>query len=169
MLDLLVVRHAIAEDRESFARTGEPDELRPLTPRGQKRMRRAATGLRTLVPRIDVLATSPLVRAVQTAEILAGAYGDLEVEEVAALEPDASSKSLLGWLERQAEGSTVAVVGHEPSLSFHVSWLTARSNQPFVEFKKGGACLLRFYDEVFSGGATLLWMLTPRQLRALGG
>lgn len=168
MLDLLVVRHAIAEDREAFARTGDPDELRPLTPRGRKRMRRAAKGLRTLVPRIDVLATSPLVRAVQTAEILADVY-DLELEEVAALEPDASSKSLLGWLEKQDEGSTVAVVGHEPSLSFHVSWLMARSDEPLVEFKKGGACLLRFYDEVFSGGATLLWMATPRLLRSVGG
>ncbi len=169
MLELLVVRHAIAEDRETFARTDEPDELRPLTPRGRKRMQRATKGLRTLVPRIDVLATSPLVRAVQTAEIIAGEYGDLELEEVQALEPDASSKTLLGWLQSQAEGSTVAIVGHEPSLSFHVSWLTSRSDEPFVEFKKGGAGLLRFYDEVVSGGATLLWMLTPRQLRSVGG
>lgn len=169
MLDLLVVRHAIAEDRESFARTGEPDELRPLTLRGRRRMQRAAKGLRALVPRIDVLATSPLVRAVQTAEIIADEYGDLVLEEVTALEPDSSSKNLLGWLEGQADGSTVAVVGHEPSLSLHVSWLISRSDEPFVEFKKGGACLLRFYDEVFSGGATLLWMLTPRQLRSVGG
>ncbi len=132
-------------------------------------MQRAAEGLHTLVPRIDVLATSPLVRAVQTAEILAQAYGDLEVEEVAALEPDAGSKTVLGWLEEQAAGSTVAVVGHEPSLSFHVSWLTARSDEPFVEFKKGGACYLRFFDEVYSGGATLLWMMTPRQLRSVRG
>jgi len=67
-MQLLLIRHAIAEDRFEFARTGQSDYYRPLTERGRARMARGATGLRTLVPDIDVLATSPLTRAVQTAE-----------------------------------------------------------------------------------------------------
>jgi phosphohistidine phosphatase len=168
-MDLLLVRHAIAEEREVFARTRKPDELRPLTGRGMKRMQKAAAGLRSLIPTIDVVATSPLVRAVQTAEILSDAYGGLDIVEVAEMEPAASPESLLDWLQSQSREHTIAVVGHEPSISEHVSWLTARSDEPFLEFKKGGACLLTFYDEIYSGGATLRWLVTPAQLRALGG
>ena len=59
-MKLLLIRHAIAEDRFEFSRTGKSDYYRPLTERGRTRMARGAAGLRTLVPEIDVLATSPL-------------------------------------------------------------------------------------------------------------
>lgn len=167
-MDLVLVRHAIAEERSAFALTGQSDDLRPLTGRGKRRMQKAAAGLSSLVPSVDVLASSPLVRAAQTAEIVSRAYGQLEVVEATELAPDAGSQRFLDWLQRQEEAATLMVVGHEPSLSTHVAWLTARSEEPFVEFKKGGACLLTFYGEVYSGGATLRWLLTPAQLRALG-
>lgn len=168
-MDVILIRHAIAEEREIFARTGKSDDFRPLTPRGRKRMRLAAAGLHALVPRIDTLATSPLVRAVETAQLISEAYGGLDLVEIAEMTPAASSDDLLRWLETRDSDSTVAVVGHEPSISMHVSWLTTRSDEPFLEFKKGGACLLTFYDDVYSGGASLRWMLTPAQLRVLGG
>lgn len=167
-MDLVLVRHGIAEEREVFARTGQPDGLRPLTARGTRRMKRAAVGLRSLVPEVDLLASSPLVRAAQTAAIISEAYGGLEVVEVAELAPDADSQRLLGWLEGLTDVSTVMIVGHEPSFSAHVGWLSTRADEPFVEFKKGGGCLLTFYGEIYSGGATLRWLLTPAQLRALG-
>ena len=166
-MDLVLVRHAIAEEREVFARTGKPDELRPLTLRGKRRMNRAAAGLRSLLPAIDVLASSPLVRAAESAAIISEAYGGLEVVEVAELAPETDSQHLLGWLQSLSAVSTVVIVGHEPSFSGHVAWLAARADEPFVEFKKGGACLLTFYGEIYAGGATLRWLLTPAQLRAL--
>jgi len=168
-MDVLVIRHAIAEERETFALTGKSDELRPLTADGRKRMARAAAGLRLVVPRIDVIATSPLVRAVQTAEVVAAAYGGVQPIEIDELRPESDSVRLARWLGEQKNDSTIALVGHEPSLSFHVCWLTARSDDAFVEFKKGGTCMLRFYQGQYSGGATLLWMMTPKQLRRLGG
>src|SRR6267142_2251429 len=79
---LLVVRHAIAEDREAFARSHKDDANRPLTSEGRNKMERAALGLRALVPELDVLAASPYKRAFDTAEIIASAYGDLAVERV---------------------------------------------------------------------------------------
>ncbi len=68
---LLVVRHAIAEDREAFARSHKDDSTRPLTPDGRRKMERAALGLKELVPELDVLAASPYKRAIETAEIIA--------------------------------------------------------------------------------------------------
>ncbi len=69
-MKLLVMRHAIAMDREEFARSGNPDDLRPLTARGARRMKRVAKGLRAQIESLDHLATSPLTRAVETAEIV---------------------------------------------------------------------------------------------------
>src|SRR5262245_49797749 len=60
-MHLLVVRHAIAEDKDVFARTGRSDDLRPLTDDGRAKMRRAADGLRSVAPEVDLVATSPLV------------------------------------------------------------------------------------------------------------
>src|SRR4051812_3600232 len=72
---LLLIRHGIAEDREAFAKKGEDDFLRPLTPAGKRKMKEGAKGLRKLFPKLDLIATSPLKRAVQTATIVYDAYG----------------------------------------------------------------------------------------------
>src|SRR5204863_491173 len=86
---LLVVRHAIAEDREAFARSHKDDAARPLTPDGRRKMERAALGLKELVPELELLAASPYKRALETAEIIAHAYGDQRVERVPELAPGA--------------------------------------------------------------------------------
>jgi phosphohistidine phosphatase len=85
-MKVLIIRHAIAEERDDFARTGKDDRLRPLTDEGRKKMKQAARGLKALVPEIDLLATSPLTRAAQTAAVLDSVYGGLsevEIEELA--------------------------------------------------------------------------------------
>lgn len=87
-MQVLVVRHAIAEQQEEFARTGKDDSQRPLTDDGRRKVRRGAAGLRAVVPAIDVLATSPLLRAVQTAEILAAVYNGRNMVTVKELSPD---------------------------------------------------------------------------------
>src|ERR1043165_2088236 len=124
-MHLLIVRHAIAEERDEFAKTGKPDELRPLTPDGRRKMARAARGLVTLVPSIDLLASSPLVRAVQTAEIVAAAYDGKEIVQADALRDDAEPASTAKWLAAQKPKEFVAIVGHEPHLSLFASWMIA--------------------------------------------
>ncbi|MGH7674557.1 MAG: SixA phosphatase family protein, partial [Gemmatimonadales bacterium] len=74
-MQLLIVRHAIAQDRDEHATSGQDDSLRSLTREGRVKMRQAAKGLHRLVKTLDVLATSPLARAAQTAEILGAEYG----------------------------------------------------------------------------------------------
>jgi len=164
---LLVVRHAIAEDRETFARTHQDDATRPLTPEGRRKMERAALGLKQLVPELDVLAASPYARAFDTAEIVAHAYDGLTVERVADLAPGAGVDRVMAWLAgRQARGS-VAIVGHEPDLSRLVCTLLAGANRPFLELRKGAACLLEFPGPVAKAAATLNWFLGPKHLRRL--
>jgi phosphohistidine phosphatase len=166
-MKILVIRHAIAEEREHWSYTGRPDTERPLTQDGKRRMRRGVKGLTTLVPRIDLLASSPLVRAVETARIVARSYGEMEIQEVAELAPERASDDLLPWLRAHDPDATVAVVGHEPGLSFLVGWLLTGRHETFVELKKGAAVLLEFDDPPAPGGATLLWAATPGTLRRL--
>ena len=168
-MHLLIIRHAIAEDSEAWTQTGEPDERRPLTEDGRKKMRRGAKGLRTLVPHIALLGTSPLTRAAQTAEIVSAVYGGIEPMTVGALSPQKAPAQFLSWLRDAEPGhDVVAAIGHEPHLSGLVSYLMAeRPHPPMVELKKGGACLLRFDDTPRAGAACLEWLLTPRQLRQL--
>lgn len=167
MNQLLVVRHAIAEDAAVWARNHPDDAGRPLTSEGRKKMKRVAAALRALVPELQLLATSPFTRAVQTAEIVAAAYEGLEPVPVPVLAPAQSAADVTDWLAGERRHDAVAIVGHEPGLSRVVSWLLARSERSFIEIKKGAAVLLAFPDAVDAGAATLQWALTPSQLRAL--
>lgn len=165
-MKLLVVRHAIAQDREDFAE-GD-DAARPLTPDGRKKMQRGAEGLKDIVPEIDRLISSSLKRAVETAEIIARVYGDLKVQKVPELAPGTPLDSVLTWLVGLPDKETVAVVGHEPDLSGMVCALLANASEPFLEFRKGGACLLEFTGGLAPGTARLEWLLEPKHLRRVG-
>ena len=87
--------------------------------------------------------------------------------EIDELTPEASPADFLRWL-RQRKEETVAVVGHEPSISLILSWLLTGAERQILSFRKGGACLIEFPGEIGGGTATLLWALTPGQLRELG-
>lgn len=165
-MHLLVIRHGIAKDRDVWERTGETDELRPLTRRGRRCMRGNARGLAHLVGRLDALASSPLVRARETAEIVADAFDKVEIEERPDLAPSESATAVASWVARARSEDTVALVGHEPDLGKLVSWFLA-GRGAFVPLRKGGACLLEL-GSVGPGSAKLLWSLTPRHLRRFG-
>jgi phosphohistidine phosphatase len=166
-MQLLVIRHATAEDREAFASSGRDDSERPLTSAGRDKMRRALTGLRRAVPKIDLLAASSYTRAMQTAELVAAAYEIADIEKVDALIPDAPLQRFLVWLERRSTAKVVAIVGHEPHLGQLVTWLMSGLPESRVEMKKGGACMLEFPGQPGAGLGVLQWLMTPGQLRDL--
>lgn len=163
-MKLLVVRHGAAVDAEEFARTGNSDDLRPLTAEGETEMKKIATGLRAEVEALDVLATSPLTRARQTAEILADAYGIGAPEVTTALVPGAPFEEFEQWSSSLGERKVIAVVGHEPHLSSLVTWLLAGRRDSRIRLNKGGACLVEFVTRPRPDSGTLNWLLTPRQL-----
>lgn len=169
MIELLVIRHGIAEDREAVTRRGQPiqDHERRLTAKGRSRMSEVADGLHWMVPEVDLIAASPLVRAVETAELVAAAYGDMPVARVEALLPEAPLEDLAGWLDDQPDATRVAVVGHEPHLSSWCSWMLCGERRSFLSFKKGGACLMHLPSPTAAGEGEIAWFATPRQLRRL--
>ncbi|MEO7795700.1 MAG: histidine phosphatase family protein [Thermoanaerobaculia bacterium] len=167
-MKLLLLRHAIACDRAAFAATGKEDRLRPLTDEGRKKMRRTGDALAGLLPDIALVATSPYLRARESAEILARAYpGRPVLSELAELAPGGAAGALLKFLQAQKSLPLVACVGHEPNLSLFASWLLTGKERSILELRKGGACLLDFPGRLAPGNAQLLWHLTPSQLRAL--
>jgi phosphohistidine phosphatase len=163
-MKLLVVRHGTAMEREDFAGTGESDDLRPLTDEGKAEMKLIAAGLRSEVATLDVLATSPLLRARQTAEIIADAYEFRDAQVIDSLVPGAPFDEFVGWSAGLGETKVVAVVGHEPHLGTLVTWLLAGGNQSRIRLKKGGACLVEFDAVPQRDSGILNWLLTPRQL-----
>ena len=167
-MKLLIIRHAIAEDQEEWAKTGNSDDARPLTTKGERRMARVARGLHTVVDSIDVLAASPLVRAQQTAAIIAAEYGDQPIETTPVLVPETSLVDFMGWLTERAEQAVVAVVGHEPHLGVLATWLLIGVQESRVELKKGAACLIQFDEPPKAGAGRLRWSLSPAHLRVLG-
>jgi len=168
-MQLLVIRHGDAVGREAFAETGEDDALRPLTADGARKMERNARALRRAVDTLDVLAASPLLRAAQTARIVAAAYDDVEITTVPALAPDSPLDDFVAWLRQRREAEVVAAVGHEPHLGTLVTWLVAGVEESRTPLRKGGACLLEFDGRPRPGGARLHWALTPALLRLIAG
>jgi phosphohistidine phosphatase len=166
-MQLLVIRHAIAEDKKAFAKTGRPDTERPLTRQGRTVMARVANGLRQRVRSIDLLAASPLLRAAQTASIVAREYGGLSTDTVPALAPQSAPAAFAAWLRTQRGSELVAVVGHEPHLGMLITWLISGRRDAHVTLEKGGACLLDIDGQPGARCATLEWLLPPDVLAKL--
>jgi len=162
---LLVFRHGPAGDSEAWRAEGRDDRLRPLTSDGKKETREAAAGLATLLPRLDIIISSPLVRATQTAEILARQY-DCEIITRDTFSPDSDPEDALTSLEERRKDPVVAVVGHEPHLGRFISYLMAGQRTSFLDLKKAGACLLEL-ETLGKAKATLKWLLTRRELARL--
>ncbi|HEX4925245.1 MAG TPA: histidine phosphatase family protein [Bdellovibrionales bacterium] len=165
-MKLLVVRHARAEERDEFAEKSSNDDLRPLTKEGGEIMRSIAPRLREWCGAPDMLVSSPLVRAVQTAEILAEEFGFEKIIQTSTLAPDEAPLEFVRWLARTAKNDDpdfICIVGHEPHLGSLISYLLTGEPRSFVEMKKSGACLLEFPNgHIEEGAATLRWLVPPK-------
>jgi phosphohistidine phosphatase len=164
-MKVYLVRHAIAHERDR--KRWPDDSLRPLTPAGKRRFRRAARGLAMLLPRSAPILTSPYVRARATAELLSDALrrrAPLDCPELASPRPARDGLALL----RKRREAAVILVGHEPYLGNLLSLAVAGTTRRLdVELRKGGAACVEFGGRIAPGAATLVWMLPPKALRAL--
>jgi phosphohistidine phosphatase len=163
-LELYLVRHAIAAERGDEWRD---DEKRPLTERGISRFKEGLAGLRWLDAVVDEVIASPLVRAKQTADLLAaGLAGKPVVRLLDALAPGHAPAAVMARVAKLARRSRVALVGHEPGLGELAAHLIGAS-RPLV-FRKGGVCRIDLESFTTKRPGELVWLLTPRVLRKLG-
>ena len=165
-MEVIFFRHGVAMDREEWK--GDDDE-RPLTKAGAGSTKLAAQGLRTLKVRPDVLLSSPLVRARQTAEIVQEALGAKDkIEVIDELRPDAPPDRLFIRLRHFPDDSVVLCVGHEPHLSTTVSATISGKTAAAIAMKKAAACAVLFADQPQAGAGKLIWLIPPKALRLLG-
>jgi phosphohistidine phosphatase len=165
-MKLVIVRHADAGDSEEFAKTGQPDALRPLSDKGRQQMKDAVPGLVRLVPKCDLIVSSPYTRAIQTANAVAGRY-EAPVLETATLEPETAPDDFIHWLREAEDAEIVIAVGHEPHLGILVTWLMTGASDSHVDIKKAAACCLDFDGQIRRGAGILRWLMGPRELAAL--
>jgi phosphohistidine phosphatase len=162
-MKVLLIRHARAEERRLLQR----DRTRALTVDGRRRMRRAVRGLKSVEPRLTGLATSPLVRARETAALVGAGYPAAEIEVLPALAPGGARRAALTWLQARPADACLALVGHEPDLGRLAGWLLTGQPREFVRFKKGAVALIEFAATPRAGHGTLAWLLTAGQLAEL--
>jgi phosphohistidine phosphatase len=156
---LYIVRHS---DAVHGGTSGILDDDRPLTEKGIKKMKEVARGLRALGVSPELILSSPLPRARQTAEIIVEVMGgEIPMKLTGALAPSGSRSELYEELRAGQKLSALMVVGHQPSLGEIAGEIAWGSAEHYIELKKGGACALEIneLDPVPSG--TLLWLLTP--------
>ena len=158
-IELYLVRHAIAAERG----TAWPDDrLRPLTRHGIERFTQVVRGLTKLDIKVEVVYTSPLTRARQTAELLAEGLAEPPLLKVMrALEPGAAPEDVVAALRTRSR--RVALVGHEPDLGRLAAFLIGASTP--LAFKKGGVCRIDLTVPVRKGHGSLVWFAPPRFLR----
>jgi phosphohistidine phosphatase len=164
-MDLYIVRHGIALDA---ATAGISDFDRPLTDEGIEKLKGIGKGLRLLEVRPEVILTSPLVRARQTAERLQEALQcGARIEETPSLSPASKRAELYRELQDRSKLAGILLVGHQPSLgeiAGEIAWGNADSG---LDLKKGGACKLEISELRPLPSGRLLWLLTPAILRKL--
>lgn len=167
MMELYILRHGDAVDRLTggYAR----DEERPLTEAGREEARAAGEALVGLGAAIDVVLTSPLVRAEQTAGIVAAlvrpAQGPLPCR---ALAPGGDPVAICAALAATGASRGALLVGHMPDLGELAGWLVWDQPEATLALRTGGLCRVTTPARPTAGSGDLRWLLPPKLLRRLG-
>ncbi|MBM3751911.1 MAG: phosphohistidine phosphatase SixA [Acidimicrobiia bacterium] len=157
-----LVRHAIAEPRGPV---WPVDDDRPLTPRGIERMREIALRLADRGVQVERIWSSPILRARQTADLLAPLWTTGRVvDEVAELATGCAPARAGEALAARPPCASVALVGHEPQLGALAAWMIG-AEAP-LPFKKGGVARVDFADGIAAGEGKLAWLVTPKLVLA---
>lgn len=152
-MQLYLFRHAEAEAGSITL----PDSARQLTKRGIERTRKAAGVIKALGLKPAHLYSSPLVRARQTADLLAEALG-VEVEERAEVGPGFNAQAAAQLVQNAGQDDQIMFVGHEPDFSATVSAIIGGG---WVEMKKGGLARIDV-DNLQPLRGTLVWLIAPK-------
>jgi phosphohistidine phosphatase len=162
MNELYLIRHGLAGEHGSYAN----DDERPLTDEGRSKTKQVAKRLHELGIRFDLIQTSPLVRAQQTAEILQAAKLSHQLEISSDLAPNGRFERWTGWWQQwQQGGKKLAIVGHEPNLGEWAEQLVWGEVRHQLIVKKTSVIGL-FLPESGSpvGNSQLFWLTPPKLL-----
>ena len=161
-MKLYILRHGEAADHGD--RRYASDAERPLTPKGVKRTRQLTNALRQMDITFNVILTSPLVRARQTAEIVArGLEREKHLRLTNHLSLSGAYVDLVAQIENaRPQAKAILIVGHEPHLSGLISLLCTGGSSLGLTLKKGGLCRLELESAKPGRCASLEWLLTPR-------
>ncbi len=163
-MEIYLLRHGEAVPRGT---PGYPNDDRPLTEDGTVKMTESARGIAKVVDRIDVIVSSPLIRAVDTAKIAAEALGfNKKILTTEYLIPGYPQRNLFDFLKELNKEKSIMLVGHEPHLGYLASFMLGTTGH-IIEFKKGGICRVDIKEFPPDGKGKLIWHLTPKQLRLL--
>jgi len=162
-MQLYIVRHGIAIDREDPKCPADPDRF--LTEEGIEKTEEVAQGLAKISEAPDLMLTSPYVRAAQTAEIVADAlhYAKQKIRKTDALLPVAEPQQLFRELAKNKDLSAVFVFGHAPNLDELLATAVG-SKHSISALKKAGVALVELQRLVPPSGQ-LVWLATPKLLR----
>jgi phosphohistidine phosphatase len=161
-MDIYLLRHASAGQYNPETN----DDKRPIDKTGEQQSHDVGRALAALDPDLDAIISSPLTRAMQTAEIVAGELGyEDKIVTDGALRPEASYEEFEELLSRYGKKKAILMVGHNPSMTeFLIQMLSGADSAEFIDFKKGAVAKV---EKDGSQPAVLKWCLTPKIVRAI--
>ena len=164
-MNLYLLRHGKAVPHGSLG----TDEKRALTLEGEQIAKRVAQGMAAMELKLDLIITSPLIRAAKTAEITARVLKTDKVCATPSLACEGNPRKLIEEInDNYGTLENVLLVGHEPHLATLISVLISGDQGARIELKKSGLAKLHVENLRFAKCATLEWLLTPKQLQKLG-
>ncbi len=162
-MDLFILRHGEA-GRHSLS---PGDSKRPLTSEGRQEIADLSNGLQSLKIKLDCIFTSPLLRAKQTAEVVAKSLKyNGKIEELDSLKPEGSRLEFYASLSKLKRDSVVLVVGHEPYLSEMISEAISQSDCR-IRLKKAGLARIKVISILPKIKGELRWLLAPKHLNKI--
>lgn len=141
------------------------DETRPLDKSGERQSHDVGRALAAMEVEVDVIISSPLTRAMQTAEIAAKEFSHRDkIVTDDAMRPEAGYDQFQDLLTRYGKNQAIMAVGHNPSITdFLVTLLAGSAAREFIDYKKGAVARV----DLDGGKAVLRWIMTPKMARAL--
>jgi phosphohistidine phosphatase len=162
MLELYIIRHGLAG---TAIKEKTKDDKRPLKKKGKEQIKVISKSLKKQKIDFDLILTSPLLRAKETADIVREHCGKgKEVITTKHLSPESSYNNLIKYLN-SLKAKKVALVGHEPFLSGFTSYCLTKNKNLLINLKKGGVLMLEVDKTIKPGKCTLSWLMEPKQLK----
>jgi len=159
-VDIYLLRHADASERKE----GMKDRVRPLTSLGAATISSVAKSIKKSTKEIDLILTSPFLRARQTADIVGNVFKAKDkIRESENLVVSGDPSDFLDEIKGYMDLKRLLVVGHQPHLSMCISFLTGKNTEEIV-MKKASLALIKI-DDLKEGAGELIWIKEPTQIK----